>query len=62
MTWTVEGVGDTPAILLISSAKPPRSVQLDQQALDSFTFNKAEGLLYVRFKNESRPRDLAIEF
>jgi hypothetical protein len=62
MTWTVEGVGDTPAMLLISSAKPPRSVQLDQQALDFFTFNKAEGLLYVRFMNESRPRDLAIEF
>ncbi len=62
MTWTVEGVGDTPAILLISSTKPPRSVQLDQQALDSFAFNKAEGLLYVRFTNESRPRSLAIEF
>jgi hypothetical protein len=62
MIWTVEGVGDTPAILLISSAKPPRSVQLDQQALDSFTFSKAEGLLYVRFQNESRPRNLTIEF
>jgi hypothetical protein len=62
MTWTVEGVGDTPALLLISSAKAPRAVQLDQQALESFTFNKAEGLLYVRFMNESRPRDLAIEF
>jgi hypothetical protein len=61
MTWTVEGVGDTPAILLMSSTKPPRSVQLDQEALD-FTFNKAEGLLYVRFPNQSQPRDLAIEF
>jgi hypothetical protein len=62
MTWTVEGVGDTPAIVLISSAKLPRSVRLDQQALDSFTFNKVESLLYVRFMNESRPRHLAIEF
>ncbi len=61
LTWTVEGVGDTPAILLISSAKPPRSVQLGQEAL-SFTFNKTEGLLYVHFMNESRPRDLAVEF
>ena len=38
LAWTVEGVGDTPAILLISMAKPPRSIQLDQQPLDSFTF------------------------
>ena len=62
MTWTVEGVGDTPAILLISSPQPPHSVQLEQQALDSFTFNQAEGLLYVRFMNESRPRNLTVEF
>jgi hypothetical protein len=62
MTWAVEGVGDTPAIVMISSTQPPRSVQMDQQVLDSFTFNQAEGLLYVRFMNESRPRHLAIEF
>jgi hypothetical protein len=61
-TWTVEGIGNTPAILLISSAKPPRSVQLDQQALDSFTYDAAEHLLYVRFPNEARPRNLAISF
>ena len=62
MTWTVEGVGETPAVLLISSTKPPRSVQLNQQTLDSFKFNNAEGLLYVRFTNQSQPRNLAIEF
>jgi hypothetical protein len=62
MTWAVDGVGDTPALVLISSPTPPRSVQVDEQAPDSFTFNKAEGLLYVRFMNESRPRNLVIEF
>jgi hypothetical protein len=62
MTWTVEGVDNTPAIVLISSTKPPGSVRLDEQALDSFTFNNTEGLLYVRFMNEARPRDLAVEF
>ena len=61
ITLAVEGVGDTPAIVLISSTRKPRSVQMDQQALDSFTFNEAEGLLYVRFMNESRPRNLTIE-
>jgi hypothetical protein len=48
--------------VLIASTTPPRSVQMDQQALDSFAFNKADGLLYVRFMNESRPRSLTIEF
>jgi len=62
MTWTVEGIDDTPAILLVSSMKPPHSVQLDQQALDSYAFNHAEGLLFVRFVNQSRPRELVIEF
>jgi hypothetical protein len=58
--WTVEGVGNTPAILLISTAKPPRSVQLDDQALTSHTYDAAEGLLYVRFPNEARPRNLVV--
>jgi hypothetical protein len=43
MTWTVEGVGDTPALLLISCTKAPRSVQLDQQALGTYAFDEAEG-------------------
>ncbi|MHA3770433.1 hypothetical protein ACXR0O_02720 [Verrucomicrobiota bacterium sgz303538] len=60
--WTIEGIGDTPAIVLISTAKPPRWIKLDQQPLDTFTYDAAEGLLHIRFPNESRPRELAIEF
>ena len=62
LAWTVEGVGDTPAILLLSTAKPPRSIQLDQQPLDYFTYDAAEGLLTLRFPNEARPRELVLEF
>jgi hypothetical protein len=61
-TWTVEGVGETPAILLISTAQPPRSILLEHQPLNSFTYDSAEGLLYIRFPNEARPRDLVVEF
>ena len=60
--WTVEGVGETPALLLISTAKPPRSIQLEQQPLDTFTYDAAEGLLYIRFPNEARPRSLLVAF
>lgn len=61
-SWTVEGAGETPGLVLISSAKAPVSIRLDQQALDSFTYNATEGLLYVRFPNEPRPRELTVEF
>ncbi len=60
--WTVEGIGETPALLLIATAKPPRSVQLEQQPLTTFTYEAAEGLLYVRFPNEARPRELIVKF
>ncbi len=60
--WTVEGVGNTPAVMLLSTVKAPRSIQLDQQPLSSFTHDIAEGLLYLRFPNEARPRNLVVEF
>ncbi len=62
LTWTVEGVGKTPAIVLISSTKPPRSVLLDQRPLSSFAYDAHEGLLRVRFPNEARPRTLVVSF
>jgi hypothetical protein len=33
--WTVEGVGETSAVLLISTAKHPRSILLEQQTTPS---------------------------
>jgi len=62
MAWTVEGVGNSPAIILLATSRPPRSLQLERQRLDSFTYDAAEGLLYIRFANEARPRELLIEF
>lgn len=60
--WTVEGVGNTPAIVLISAAKAPRTVTLDEQPLTSYSFNAEERLLYIRFQNEARPRKLTLQF
>lgn len=62
VAWTVEGVVETPAVMLISTAKPPRSIQLDQRPLDSYTYDAAEGLIYLRFPNESKPRKLVVDF
>jgi len=60
--WAVEGVGETTAIVLISTAKPPRSIQLDQQTLESYAYDADEKLLRVRFPNEAWPRNLVVEF
>lgn len=61
-SWTVEGVGNTPAVFLFSAARAPKSVRLDHVVLETVHFDPAEGLLHVRFPNESRPRVLELEF
>ncbi len=61
-SWTVEGVGNTQAILLFSAKRAPRSVTLDGQPLTTLAFEDKEGLLRVRFPNEASPRTLSIEF
>jgi hypothetical protein len=60
--WTVEGVGDTQAIVLFSSPKAPKSVKLAGNPIDTFTYDPSEKLLHIRFPNESSPRELNIGF
>jgi hypothetical protein len=62
LAWTVEGVGNTSAILLLAASKPPRAVRLDEQAIDTFHFDAKDGLLYVRFQNDAYPHELVMEF
>lgn len=62
VTWTVEGVADTPAVLLIRSAKRPSKVLLDERPITSFEYSEKENLLWVRFPNEPRPRVLAVGY
>jgi len=62
VAYAVEGVGNTSAIVLINSAKAPRSVNLAGQAVPNVFHSAAEGLLWVRFPNEARPRELTIQY
>ena len=62
LTFAVEGVGNTPAVLLFKTAKPPKSVTLDSQEVHEVEFLKDRGLLYIHFENEARPRMLAMHF
>lgn len=62
LTFTVEGVGNTSAVVLLKTRKAPASVALDGKALENVTFSEKEGLLWVRFPNEPRPRELVFGF
>jgi len=62
LSWTVEGVGDTPAIVLLSAPQPPKSVTLGGQPVESVVHDAKEGLLYIRFNNTSAPRELSVTF
>ena len=61
-SWTVEGVGDTPGVLLVADGKAPKTVRLDEKELSSFNYDAAEGLLHVHFANDAHSHELKIEF
>jgi hypothetical protein len=60
--YTVEGVGNTPGIVLLQTARPPRRVALGGQTLESYDYSAQEKLLWIRFSNEATPRELIVEF
>jgi len=62
VSFTVEGVGNTPAILLLESAQAPLSVTLDGKKLETFEYSAKERLLWMHFTNESTPRNLSVKF
>ncbi len=59
---TVEGVGHTPAIVLLHAPKPPRGITLAGQPCTDFEYSAAEKLLWLRFPNEPHPRELEVQF
>jgi hypothetical protein len=62
MELTVEGVGNTPAIALLHSPKPPREITLAGQTIKDFEYSAAEQLLWIRFPNEPSPREMVVRF
>ncbi len=62
LVLTVEGVGGTPAIVLLHAPKPPRSITLAGQVVKDFEYSATEKLLWLRFPNETSPRELEVQF
>jgi len=59
---TVEGVGGTGSIVLLRSARPPRSVSMDGVELAGVEYSEKDKLLWVKFGNTGEARELSIQF
>ena len=62
LVLAVEGVGNTAAIVLLHAPKPPQTITLAGQALKDFEYSVAGKLLWLRFPNETGPRELELRF
>ena len=62
LSIVVEGVVNTPAVVLLRASAVPRSVTLAGQALQTFQYAPEDRLLWIRFSNEASPRELVIQF
>jgi hypothetical protein len=60
--FMVEGVGGTPAIVLLQVLKPPVAVTLGGQACNAYEYSASDRLLWIRFPNQSTPRELVVTF
>jgi len=60
LAWVIEGVANTPGLLLVHMPRRPSSVQLDGVFITTWEYASEQKLLWVRFQNESRPRQLQV--
>jgi hypothetical protein len=58
----VEGIFKTGAVVLLRSHKPPWKVTLENIELTGVRHDAEAGLLWVRFPNEARARELVIGY
>lgn len=61
-TYVVEGVGNTPAVVLFRVPKRPGTVTLEGQVLQQSQYSDTEGLFWIRFANTPGPRELVLNF
>jgi hypothetical protein len=62
LTLTVEGVPDTPAVVLLHTSNDAPSITLAGQPVADHTYSAADQLLWIRFPNTASPHDLVLHF
>ncbi len=60
--YVVEGVANTPAVVLVQAPAAPILVTLGGQPVEKFEYSATHRLLWVRFTNEPKPRELLVHF
>jgi hypothetical protein len=58
----VEGVGETPATVVLESPRAPRAVALNSNPLTTFEYSPTEQLLWVHFENDTMARELKVQY
>lgn len=58
--FVIEGVAETRGVALVRSPRAPQSVKVAGQVATDYTHDAARGLLWVRFPNEPRPREVEV--
>ncbi len=63
-TWrgTVEGIGDTPGVILLRVPSEPKSVTIDGKSVFDRRYDVARRLLWLRFPNRSEPQAVEVRF
>jgi hypothetical protein len=62
ISFTVEGVGETPGIMLLESSKAPRAVTSGGENVAAFEYFPKEQLLRIHFRNDVVPRELIVQY
>lgn len=58
----VEGVANTPAVVLLCTPQPARTITLAGEPLQPARVDDANGLVWLQFTNTSSPRELVVRF
>lgn len=59
-TGSIEGIGDTPSVVLLRVASAPKSVTLDGVAIRDQSYDAARKLLWLRFPNRTVPQKIDV--
>ena len=62
MKFAVEGIDETPGIMLLKSSSPPQSVTLNGTAISTFEYDSKAHLLWIHFENKAQSQELSINF
>lgn len=59
---TIEGIADTPSVLLLKVAKRPASVTLDGAQITDQRYDEENRLLWLRFPNRAQPQKVEVRY